>query len=264
MISIKKLYLFFLTALLFLTFSRTFTVLFLTEAKTGFLLGPLKIVAIILLALCGVVLAVLGFVAFVCENKPKFVNKPSFATAVWSFAVAITVLAEVFVSFNSSLLVLSVFKALFGILSAAVFVLYGLWYFNKAKFGGVLFAPFVLYLVFSAVVIFTNYSALAVISDHGFDVLVLSLFLLFFFEYAKMQSGIKIKSTRGLMAFGYTASCVALAYQLSNYVCFAAGAKNALHSHNALSLSVTALAVFIVLTLNDMCKKGSVVVEEQK
>ncbi len=263
MISIKKLYLFFLTALLFLTFSRTFTVLFLTEAKTGFLISSIKIVPVILLVLCGVVLLVLGIVAFVCEKKPNFVNKPSFLTAVWSFAVAITIVAELFIGFNSAFLALSLFKTLFGLLSAFSFVLYGLWHFNRAKFCGVFFAPFVLYLVFSAVIIFTNYSSLAVISDHVFDVLVLCLFLLFFLEYSKMQSGIKIKSTRGLMAFGYTASCVALACQFSNYVCFVAGAKDALHNHNALSLSVTAVAVFIVLTLNDMCKKGSVAVEEK-
>ncbi len=264
MISIKKLYLFFLTALLFITFSRTFTVLFLTDAKTGFLLGPLKIVSVILLALCGVVLLVLGFVAFVCERKPIFVNKPSFATAVWSFAVAITLLAEAFIGFNSALLVLSLFKTAFGLLSAAAFFIYGLWHFKGAKFYGAFFAALVLYLVFSAVIIFTKYSSLAVISDHVFDVLVLCLFLLFFLEYAKMQSGIKIKNNRALMALGYTASCVALACQFSNYVCFIAGAKDALHSHNAVSLSVTAVAVFIILTLNDMCKKGSVVVEEQK
>jgi hypothetical protein len=264
MISIKKLYLFFLTALLFLTFSRTFTVLFLTETKTGFLLGSSKIVAAILSALCGIVLLVLAVLAFTCEKKSAFVNKPSFTTAVWSFAVALSLLAGAFVGFNSSLLLLSCLKTIFCLLSAAVFVLYGLWHFNKANFSGWFFAPFVLYLVFETVEIFTNYSTVAVISDHVFDIAVQCLFLLFFLEYAKMQSGIKIKSSRALMALGYTASCAALSFQFSNYICVFSATEEALHSHKAVSLTVTAVAVFIVLTLNDMCKKGSVIIEEQK
>ncbi len=263
MFSIKKLYLFFLTALLFLTFSRTFTVLFLTEAKTGFLVGHSKIIAVFLLVFCLIVLFILALSAFTCEKKPIKANKPSLPTALCSFLLGGVVIAELFTRFNSSFLIISCLKTLFGLLGAAAFVLYGLYYFGKVKFSGVYFAPFVLYLVFETVVVFTNYSTLSVITDHVFDVVILCLYLVFFLEYTKFQSGRKIKSTRGLMTLGFLTSCISLSFQFSNYICIISGAKGALHSQNAVFLTLAVLSVFVILTLNDTCKKGSVIVEEQ-
>lgn len=264
MFSIKKLYLFFLTAFLFLTLSRTFTVLFLTEAKTGFLIGSSKLVAIILFVICLFVLLVLAFAAFMCEKKPIFTAKPSFVTAVWCFAVAVAILADIATGFNTSFLFFSCLRALFGLLSAATFVLYGLYYFNKAKFFGVFFAPVVLFFVFKTVEVFTNYSVLAVICDHVFEIIILCLFMLFFLGYAKIQSNIKIKSKRVWVVLGFVASCVAISYQISNYICLLSGGGAALHGQNTVSWAITTLSVFILLTINDMCEKGSVVVEEQK
>ncbi len=263
MFSIKKLYLFYMVSFLFLTFSRTFTVLFLTEAKTGFLVANLKIVSIVLLAFCLFVLLILALSAFACEKKPLGANKPSLPTAICSFLVGGVLAAELFIRFNSSVLVLSCFKTLFGLLSVAAFVLYGLYHFGKVKFSGIYFAPFVLYLVFETVVVFTNYSTLSVISDHVFDVAVLCLFLVFFLQYTKMQSGKEVKSKRGVMTLGVLASCISLSYQFSNYICIISGAKNALHSQYAVFLTGVTLSVFVLLTLNDMCKKGSVAVEEK-
>ena len=229
--------------------ARSFCLIYTTEASTGFLLHRMKGLGIALMAFIALITVCVFVFAIFLKERPTFEATPSLFCAVSSVVLGIAVLVDMLRGFSLDYTALWQFaaKEIFGFLSAAVFILYGLKRFLKLPFNSTLFCIPVLLVILQTIEVFTAYATLAIITEHLFDLSVLCFLLVFLLYFAKNAAGIKGKYQKFLIPTGLCASLLCIISFVSRTITVLVGCSNRLHGENPLSVSLVFFGIFALI-----------------
>lgn len=257
MLKLRNIHLFFVVSLIVSTLARAFCLIYTTEASNGFLLYRMKGLGISLMVFIAATLICLFVFSLFLKEDNTYKEKPSVFLGISSFTLGLALIVDMARAFTSEHGLLWQFaaKQAFGILTAVVFMLYGIKAIKSIRFNTVFFAFPVLFIVFQTIEVFTSYATLAIITEHLFDLAVLCFLLVFLLYFAKNANGINGKYKKLLVPFGFCSSALCIISFLSRTITVLVGCVDRLHGENPLSVSLVFFGIFIFACLNDGFKR---------
>lgn len=255
MLKLKNILLFFFVSTIVGTLARAFCLIYTTEAATGFLLHRMRGLGITLMAFLAALLVCLFIFSLFLKENAVFGGRPSIISGASSMVLGLALIIDMLRGFTAHHGMLWQFaaKSVFGVLSAAVFLLYGFKAFKDIRFKPILFSIPVIFIVFQTIEVFTAYASLAIITEHLFDLAVLCFLLIFFLYFAKSANGIEGKYKKFLIPTGLCSSLLCLVSFLSRTVTVLVGCSDRLHGENPLSVSVVFFGLFTLFCIYESC-----------
>lgn len=246
MLKLKNILLFFFVSTVVSTLARAFCLIYTTEAATGFLLHRMKGLGIALMAFIAVTVLCLFIFSMFLKEKAEFKARPYLLSGVSSIILGLALIIDMLRGFSAEHSMLWQFagKEIFGILSSAVFLLYGIRAFKDFRLNPILFAFPVIFMVFQTIEVFTAYATLAIITEHLFDLAVLCFLLIFLLYFSKNANGIDGKYKKFLIPVGLCSSLLSIASFFSRTITVLVGCSDRLHGENPLSVSLIFFGIF--------------------
>jgi len=249
---------YFVLALATLSIARVFQILFLLEPKTGFYKTEYSSTHILYITFFICVVIVLAAFAFASRRMPTHAPKVDKFLGILSFLVAISFAISSGVDLVNGLSSTKILSAMFSLLAAIFFVIYGLSGISNIKVP--LVATLFVFPVwgFRLVTSFVSFTGMANITENIYDILMLCVNLLFFVIMAKILSGVYvIRSIRYAYPVGLIASLLCIMCSVPRYIVVLIGHKDILHESTTLDISVLATGIFIAaFTLKLYCKSN--------
>ena len=238
---------YFIIALTALSIAHVAQILFLLEPKTGFYkpeYSSTHVLYIIFFICVVIVLAAFGYASRRMPTHPPKVDKP---LSIISFFVAISFIVSSGNDLVNSLSSMKILSAMFSLLAAIFFVIYGLSGFSKINVSPVTTLFVIPVWVFRLISSFISFTGMANITENIYDILMLCANIFFFVIMAKILSGVYvIRNIRHAYPVGLVASLICVICTLPRYFVMLIGDKDILHESTTQDISVLATGIFIM------------------
>ncbi len=227
---------------------RTVQNLIMVEAGSGFFYeGYTLIATLMLIFMFGIILAA-AIYGFVCPQVPCGAPRVSKIFGLASAFLAIAVLYEVFfteISINIPLWQIVLHFAL-GVATTVILLLHSLSAFCKFTVPPMLDAILVLFWTVKLIIIFSNYSSLASITENIFELASLCGILLFILQFAKLQNNVTPnKTNNSFLSVSVIAFMLCAAYSVPQILLYVTGNKDLAHTSNVTFITGFAMMLFI-------------------
>lgn len=258
MVKLKNIYLFYFVCTAVSILARTFCFIYTTEPSTGFLIHRMKGVGIALMLF--IVFALICLFLLSMLSKPKVVEEHSSrcVLSVMSAVLGLAMLIDTLFAFlySNGITWQFALKEAFMLLSAAVFIFYGICKLKKMPFKPLLLCIPVIFSVFQTIELFTSYATLALITEHLFDIMLVCMLMVFLLWFAKMHNNIDGRYKKFVFPLGLCTSSVCAVSFFSRTITMLSGCSDRIHGKNSLSVSMLFFAVFIFLWLLENFKEN--------
>lgn len=239
---------YFVLALATLSIARVFQIMFLLEPATGFYKPEYNSTHLLYITFFICVAVVLVAFAFASRRMPKHEPKVDKTLGVISLFVAVSFLISSGIDLMTGVSSVTLLSAMFSILAAIFFVIYGLSGFSDIKVPTA--ATLFVFPVwgFRLISSFVSFTGMANITENVYNILMLCANLYFYVLMAKIISGVyPIKSIRFAYPVGLIASLLCTICAVPRYFVVLIGQGDMLHQSIAPDISVLASAVFIAV-----------------
>ena len=227
---------------------RTVQNLLMVETGSGFFFEGYALTAtVMLIFMLGIILAA-AIYGFICPTVPRGAPKPN---KIWGAAcalVAFAVLYEVFfteISINIPRWQVVLHFGL-GVATTVILLLHAISTVTAFKLPPLLDVILVLFWTIKLIIIFSNYSSLAAITENVFELASLCGILVFVLQFAKLQNGVTpYKTNNTFLGFSVIAFMLCAAYSVPQIILYITGNKNLAHTSNVTFITGFAMMIFI-------------------
>lgn len=227
---------------------RTVQNLLMVEPGSGFFYeGYTLIATVMLIFMFGIILAATIY-GFICPKVPRGAPAPTKLWGTTCAILAIAVLYELFfteISINIPHWQVAVHFAL-GIAATIVLILHCTSAFVEIKIPPILDAVLVLFWTAKLIIIFSNYSSLASVTENVFELASLCGILIFALQFAKLQNGVAPRKTNNaFLGFSCLAFMLCATYSIPQMLLYVTGNKYLAHTSNVTFITGFAMMIFI-------------------
>lgn len=242
---------------------RTLQLIFTVDATTGFIKQQYYGVSVAITVIIFVAVAAVGVLGYTgdCRTNAEKTPKPFVAITsaltggMFIFNTVSGVANTQYGGWYNVLLVI------FGILSAIVFLGYGLKNIYDYNMPSLMLAMPIFYFMIKLITVFVTTSALSLVTENVFMLFTNSALLLFMFEFAKSESGISndVKENKKLFAYGIASVMLCLISSLPKIITFVM--KKISPTDNDISAMILSVSLaifcfaFTVCTFSDRANK---------
>ncbi len=227
---------------------RVFMLLFTVNHGSGFIAHEYITPAILMIAVM-VIAAVLVFVSALTQ-KQKALNLSfmPLVGAVVSILMAVAIFCEIFAS---SLLkyappTQSILHKASGVLAVLALLYMAACYFIKKDYPKVITVFPIAFWITRVITVFTEFAALATVSDMVLETLAMCLCLFVFMDYGKLQCGLTVKSKRLTRAVALLCGYICLVSSLPRIICAAFAPSAFTYFANIPPYTTLAAALFAI------------------
>ena len=239
---------YFILALATFSIARVFQILFLLEPVTGFYKAEYGRTNLVYVTFYIGMVIILGAFAFSTRRMPTHAPKVDKLLSVISFVVAISFAISSGVNLVNGFSSTKFLSAMFSLLAAVFFVIYGLSGISDIKVPPVVSLFVFPVWGFRLVSSFISFTGMANITENIYDILMFCASLFFFILMAKILSGVYvIRSIHYLYPVGLITSLLCIICSIPRYFVVLIGREEMLHKSTTLDISVLATGIFIAV-----------------
>ncbi|MBE6729353.1 MAG: hypothetical protein E7568_03870 [Ruminococcaceae bacterium] len=230
---------------------RTITLIYATEADTGFFVFRLMPLGVGLTAVCLILPVVM--LLFCLSAKSDGSVALTKLTGIMSIAVGLSVIAYCFIGTYEYVIVWQrTLEMISGLICGVWFVLMGLKAFKKFNLPEILSVAPTVHWVFKLIVAFSNFSSNALVAEHVFTLSSISLTCLFMLMYGKSITGFAgVKTKKFIYPVAICGGVLNLTSALSRLAVTLMGKSEVIHGDSAIDLVGIAVGVFMLFVLSE-------------
>lgn len=247
--------------------ARTATLFYTTQGETGFFIGRLANLGIILSVAIIVAAAVATLFAFTAKER---VSIPVSLSPLSKFAfvllgAAITVYSLGFNSHSFAVAWQHGFEVISGILAGLWFILYGISPSVGIRLPKITAILPCIHFIMRLIVVFTSLSTAALVAEHVFSLAYHVSVMVYMLNLGRILGEAPAKNTARtffpitVCTFIFTATSV-----LSRLIALIAKKQELIHGESALDITGIVLSVFLLLIAADICKESNKTKEEDE
>ena len=227
---------------------RTVQSLIMVERGSGFFIEGYSTVAAAMLIFMFAIIVIAAVYAFLYPKVPQKAPEKNGAIGIVSFLLAFAVIYEVLfteISVNTPFWQVVLHLTL-GAATTVIFFLHGISAFAKFRVPPMLNIIPVLFWIIKLIIIFSNYSSLAAITENVFELASLCAILVFILQFAKHQNDIAPQKTgRMLLPISVITFMLCGAYAIPQLILYFSGNKDLAHTSNVTFITSFAMMLFV-------------------